>query len=784
MMTWMARRSPWQSMAQLFLLLLAVNSFVIGLGGVVRGAATSAFLPVAIPAVLLGWWFGQTRLKPWQGICSLGLLGAGLLWVRTAQLGFPILKLVLAVSRYLLQTFLYMRGADRPAGAGELQQVIQIMAAQSMAVWVRLVGWLDALLAGKGATVNDPVVRVLIWSLALWMLAVWAGWAAGRNQVFAGLAPGLAVLAVVTKYTNADLTALWLMAASMLGLASLTHLDANLRRWNSSKLDYAELITGNTLAAALATIMVLASLGWALSLISVNDILEALRRHDTTENQVAVSLGLEAARVTAVPVAPSGFVTGRPAGLPNNHLLGSGPELSRDVFFTVRTGELPAIPVTNVEHLVQRHYWRSYSFDVYTGSGWVSSRTDSLKYSQDQVLYEIPAGYRLLQQDFSLKHGDAGSLYWSGILYSSNQPFEAAWRTMPGQNYPQAVDPLRGADLYGALNSTADYHVVSLVRNVSVEQLRSAGRDIPDFVERRYTSLPPHVPERVYALARDLTSAAATPYDEARAIETYLRTNYPYSLDVPLPPSGADVADNFLFELKRGYCDYYATAMVVMARAVGLPARLVMGFATGRYNAPAAEYVVTAADAHAWVEIYFSGIGWVEFEPTAGQPEIVRPDQVTQTTQLTPNSEPRWDKLVRSLYSMPPAVRYVFFALGGLLGLIGLFFVLEGWLLGFVSPDFALRWMYRSIYRQGRRLVGAPIPGQTTSEFVERLQQALVTPDAHLNMLTGIYLQGLFGQLPVSKAQVRDAVRAWRGLRWKLFWAREKRSVSKVPKKP
>jgi len=771
------RRFPWQSTAQLCLLLMALISFVIGLGGMVRGAETSAFLPAAIPAVLLGWWLSQSRLKPWQALGGSGLLGAALLWGRTAQLGGPTLMMVVSLPGYLLQNFLYMHGAHRPGDPAALLQAIQSITSQSAAVWMRLADWLEALRVNGGVTSHDPVVRVLVWSLLLWLLAVWAGWAVGRNRVLAGLAPGLAALAAVTKYTNADVTALWLMTICTLGLMSVAYLGANLRRWSVSRLDYAEMITSNTMASALLLVLGLAALGWTVTTISVHDLLDAFRRHEGGENQVAVSLGLDAARQPAAQPTPSGFETMRAASLPNNHLLGSGPELSKDVFFTVRTGELSETPVAGLDQVAARHYWRSYSFDVYTGSGWVSSKAESLDYSPGQVLSEIPPGYHLLEQDFSLKHGDAGSLYWSGTLYSSNLPFKAAWRTSPGQNYPQAVDPFRGADLFGALNSAANYHVQSLVREVSVEQLRAAGRDTPDFIQQHYTELPSRVPERVYALARDLTSAAATPYDEALAIQNYLRTNYPYSLDVPLPPSGADVADTFLFELKRGYCDYYATAMVVMARSVGLPARLVMGFAPGAYHDLTAEYIVTAADAHSWVEIYFPGIGWVEFEPTAGQPEIVRPQKDAITAQTAPKTEVQWDKIIRSLYSMPPVARWVLLALGGLLGLVALFFVLEGWLLSLVSPRFALGWMLRSIYRQGRRLVGTPIPGQTTGEFAETLQQELSVRDVRLDVLTDIYLQDLFGPRALQKTQVQDAIRAWRGLRWNLLRTRKKKAV-------
>jgi transglutaminase-like putative cysteine protease len=337
------------------------------------------------------------------------------------------------------------------------------------------------------------------------------------------------------------------------------------------------------------------------------------------------------------------------------------------------------------------------------------------------------------------------------------------------------VDPFSGADLYGAINSAPVYQVESLVVQASEEQLRSAGRETPDFIQQRYTSLPGSVPERVYALARGLTSAAATPYDEARAIEGYLRANYSYTLDLPAPPPGVDVADYFLFDLKKGFCDYYATAMVVLARAVGLPARLVTGYDSGRYSPPSAEYIVTAADAHAWVEIYFPGIGWVEFEPTAGQPEIMRSAPSGDFSRNQPAPAQQWDKLVRSVYRMPANIRWVVFALAAALGLAGLFFLLEGWLLGQAAPSFALRWMYRSIYRQGVRLSGAPVPGQTASEFAENLQSAFKKPDGRLNTLTRIYYLTLFSPQALKKAELQEAVRAWRGLRWKLFWSRKKK---------
>jgi len=129
--------------------------------------------------------------------------------------------------------------------------------------------------------------------------------------------------------------------------------------------------------------------------------------------------------------------------------------------------------------------------------------------------------------------------------------------------------------------------------------------------------LPDTVPKRVYDLAMSLTFGKHTDYDCALAIETYLRTSFPYDTDVPETPADRDFVDYFLFDLQRGYCTYFATAMTVMCRSVGLKARYVEGFAPERGEEEGTFYA-TGEQAHAWCEVYFPGFGWIPFEPTGG----------------------------------------------------------------------------------------------------------------------------------------------------------------------
>jgi transglutaminase-like putative cysteine protease len=128
--------------------------------------------------------------------------------------------------------------------------------------------------------------------------------------------------------------------------------------------------------------------------------------------------------------------------------------------------------------------------------------------------------------------------------------------------------------------------------------------------------LPDTLPRRVRDLARQLTAAERTPYEKARAIEQHLMWEYKYTLSTP---SGYpnDFVDYFLFEGQRGFCHHFAGSMVVMCRAIGLPARLASGFLIGEEDKDDADlYTVREKDAHVWPEVYFEGAGWVMFEPT------------------------------------------------------------------------------------------------------------------------------------------------------------------------
>lgn len=158
-----------------------------------------------------------------------------------------------------------------------------------------------------------------------------------------------------------------------------------------------------------------------------------------------------------------------------------------------------------------------------------------------------------------------------------------------------------------------------------------------DDVCAAYLALPEGIDSRVYALAAQVTASAENDFDRAAALCAYLQNHFAYTLSQSVPPSGQDFVSWFLLEEQRGYCTSFASAMAVMARAIGLPSRYVEGYVAE----PDADGLarVTQKNAHAWVEVYFSGFGWLPFDPTPGLGEAARDPEPPDGSQPPPEDD-------------------------------------------------------------------------------------------------------------------------------------------------
>ncbi|WP_416840270.1 transglutaminase TgpA family protein [Haloferax sp. DFSO52] len=249
-------------------------------------------------------------------------------------------------------------------------------------------------------------------------------------------------------------------------------------------------------------------------------------------------------------------------------------------------------------------YWQTASFDRYTGSGWV--RTGDAEPYTGGRLAGPDGPSRLVRQTVTPATPlDAMPSAWRPVAVDGSIESETLV-TQQGNIRPSRT-----------IGTGENFTVTSAVPQYTSASLRRTGTDYPDTIRERYLALPDSTSDRVRDKAAEITEGAETPYDKAVAIETWLEANKAYSLQVSRPTD--DIAESFLFEMDAGYCTYYASTMVVLLRAEGVPARFVTGYTTGE---PVGDdrYVVRGLDSHAWVEVYFEDTGWVRFDPTPAAP--------------------------------------------------------------------------------------------------------------------------------------------------------------------
>lgn len=284
-------------------------------------------------------------------------------------------------------------------------------------------------------------------------------------------------------------------------------------------------------------------------------------------------------------------------------------------------------------------YWRAIAYSQYTGHGWTAGEPlVEVPFAANQRLLAGATGVPLVQEVEIVQPQGA-------VIVAAGQPLVLSLpgtALVPGGPWSSSEGLTLGltASLQSPLVARAGqrYTVLSVLPAPTEEALRRAGTSYPSGLGERYSQLPP-LPERVRRLARQITAGAATPYEQARAIEAYLRQRYTYTLELPPPPPDRDGVDYFLFDVQRGYCDYFASAMAVLLRSLGVPARVVSGYAVGARETPDGPFVVRERHAHSWVEVYFPGAGWVEFEPSPIRPPRTGSGQASPTA-ASPASPP------------------------------------------------------------------------------------------------------------------------------------------------
>ena len=286
-----------------------------------------------------------------------------------------------------------------------------------------------------------------------------------------------------------------------------------------------------------------------------------------------------------------------------------------------------------------RTYWKIENKNVYTGKGWEADPDYSGSYriidSESVVLYdytgENPNAESEVELEFEIDHGHIPypSPMAIDAIYNLNEEDESAFKgVLYAEDSSQITPNYEGDDKKQLKEAGIRFRKPTYY----LEDLQSIQRD--DLIEathnedsvRQALDLPENLPDRVRNLAFELAEKADSNsiYDQVKEIETYLKgEQFTYSKEgVSYPAENQDYVDQFLFETQIGYCDNFSSAMVVLVRSLGIPARWVKGYTAGDlvYDQELGEsrYVITNNNAHSWPEVYFPGEGWVPFEPTKG----------------------------------------------------------------------------------------------------------------------------------------------------------------------
>lgn len=288
----------------------------------------------------------------------------------------------------------------------------------------------------------------------------------------------------------------------------------------------------------------------------------------------------------------------------------------------------------------ERHYWRVETKDTYTGKGWENSMSsdpfllnkDNVEYQAPKTMLIEPDGAKMEKQKTSIKMKKTYPFIVSpGVITSIDAKNGVDFEIDP---LTGKINTFSGKERVNLKNYMLDYELPQF----DEKKLRESDQSYPIYVTDAYLQLPKELPKRVKKLAANIVKDADNPYDKAKAVESYFAiNNFGYdTTDVRPPKKDQDYVDQFLFKAKKGYCDNFSTSMIVLLRSAGIPARWVKGFTFGEYQSTKGEYrtyKVTNANAHSWPEVYFSGIGWVPFEPTRGfsNPNSFQQDEKSST---------------------------------------------------------------------------------------------------------------------------------------------------------
>ncbi|MCW5881045.1 MAG: transglutaminase domain-containing protein [Anaerolineae bacterium] len=626
----------------------------------------------------------------------------------------------------------------------------------------RLLKWLEII--RNGGISSDNLIFVLHMGLLMWLVAYLSAWSLYRlHNVWVGiLLSGVAII-MNLYYAAPDIGPyLLLYVLPALLLAVRFHIYEQEAEWHATRVGFNPDIGWDILRDGAIFALVTVTFAWMTPTITAapeiyNEVTtrfeEPLNNWQSNFNRMFSSLNYRPRP------GPAYF---------SNTLALTG---------AVSLGDQPVFDV-KVEGGLGARYFRSVTYDQYTGRGWVNSNTSITSIDPgDRRLSTVTWNARtvvtqtvtMIQPGGSVVHAVAQPLALGLGARAQYGPTELV--EIPNERPVMPLDvSLINANRVWRPGDT--FSVTSAQSIASTRQLREASVDYPKWVRDKYLQLPDTASGRVLDLAKQITAPYATPFEKATAIEAYLR-KIPYNESIPTPPPGRDLVDWFIFEAKEGYCDYYASAFNVMARSVGIPTRLAAGYARGEYMPELGVTRIHEYNAHSWPEVFFPDYGWIEFEPTAADPQVQRVedpstinpddpslgglkdrsdrDAVERAMNLPPDDEMLADRIDRSSGN-PGLVSDAVRLLPRLLFVPVLIIVLAGiaisafWIIW--NKDLRGLGLVDSVWEQllrFGRMLGVPISASNTPHEVARsMGQAVPDTQGDITRIADVYVRRHF----------------------------------------
>jgi transglutaminase-like putative cysteine protease len=634
--------------------------------------------------------------------------------------------------------------------------------------------WLSVVLAGQAST--DAVAFVLLVTLLGWWLGYASAWMVfGAHQVWQALlltGGAMLVVAYASPPKGAPFFVMYLFCALLLAIRLYVYTQE--QTWTRRQARYDNDITLSFLRDGGLLILAVLMAVWIVPLLSSSSAVSNLwARFEEPWRAV----GDEWNRVFSGVLGYNRGYENIPYG--ENLALGGPVDLSDQVVMWAETDG--------------PRYWRGAVYDHYDGSGWHNTQTLSAVFPAERAL-PVDGSYEmreLVEQIVLSGRWGVSQVFYTGQPSLVDLPVEATYEHI-GDVGDGAPDPWSAPASVSMIKTRVPvsperpYTVFSSTSTADVTSLREAGVSYPDWVSSHYLQLPPGLPERVGALAAEIVGPHENPYDRAVSIRDYLRRTIEYREDIQRSPEDRDPIDYLLFDVREGYCNYYASAMVIMARSVGIPARLAVGYVGGELEEDTGRYVVRELNRHAWVEMYFPRFGWVEFEPTASEPAIARQEQQEEERAELPGAETE-SQLERDLArlededegslgvlmptvtsdgsSTPLAALAAVAVCVGVAG-VGLWY---------------LQWRRRveetsrvgRIYRRMCSYAGLlGVKGetfQTPHEYASLVVQRVPESTPHAERIAELYVRDRFARGALGKPEERDADEAWEAMR-PLVW--------------